>query len=345
MPEIRIGIIGATGYTGSELVRILSHHPGVSIEVITSESREGDLFSDVHPFFRGICDKKLVPAADIGNFDLDLVFLALPHGVSMDFVRDHSNERFRIIDLSGDFRLRTPEVYEQWYNKEHSFPEGFGMAVFGLPELFFEQISKARLVANPGCYPTSAILGLAPALAGELALPSPLIVDSKSGTTGAGIKPGPVTHFSNVSDNFKAYGLKKHRHTIEIQDILAGFTDKELTVQFTPHLLPVDRGIFTTIYARPSGRITEVILRETYHNFYSKAPFIRMREEVPSIKDVRGSNYCDIFVTYDDRTDMILITSVIDNLVKGAAGQAVQNMNIISGWDETRGLEHIPLSP
>ena len=345
MSEKRIAVVGATGFTGSELVRLLVRHPKVEIAAITSESKAGSRFSDVHPFFAGIVDKQLEPAASLAGREIDLAFLALPHGVSMDFVRAFEKEPFPIIDLSGDFRLPSPEVYTQWYQKEHHYPEGFSHAVYGIPELFKEQIKNARLVANPGCYPTGAILGIAPLLHQNLIAPHPIIVDSKSGVTGAGVQAKPVNHFAAVNDNFKAYALKTHRHTIEIQGILDQISGQLTTVQFTPHLLPVDRGILATIYTRPRETLTDGDLRKTYEAFYRGAPFVRFRDVPPSIKDVRGTNYCDVFATLDPRTGLILTISVIDNLMKGAAGQAVQNMNLLFGWDETEGLDQVPLSP
>ena len=341
----KIGIIGATGYTGSELVRILTNHPAIEITMITSESRAGELFSDVHPFLQGIADQKLVSINQIDDYELDLVFLALPHGVSMDFVKRFKNKSFKIIDLSGDFRLNTQEIYEAWYKIPHIYPEGIEKAVFGSPELYFDKIKEANLIANPGCFPTTAILGLAPLLAGNLIETDRIVVDSKTGVTGAGIKAKNVNLYSNVNDNFKAYGLKKHRHTIEIQGILDEVSGKETIIQFTPHLLPVDRGILSTIYARPKEKMNETKLKELYAAFYANAPFVRLRKREPAIKDVRGTNYCDLYVTYDERTNMVIVISVIDNLIKGAAGQAVQNMNIMFGFEETSGLNLIPLNP
>lgn len=345
MAKNKIGIIGATGYTGSELVRILTNHPDIEITMITSESRKGELFSDVHPFLQGIADQKLVSINDIDNYKLDLVFLALPHGVSMGFVKRFKDRSFKIIDLSGDFRLSSKEVYEEWYKINHVYPEGIEKAVFGSPELYFDKIKEANLIANPGCFPTTAILGLAPLLEANLIETDRIIVDSKTGVTGAGIKAKTVNLYSNVNDNFKAYGLKNHRHTIEIQGILDEVSGKETLIQFTPHLLPVDRGILTTIYVRPKENMDEIKLKELYKTFYSNAPFVRLRKQEPAIKDVRGSNFCDLFVTYDKRTNMVIVISVIDNLIKGAAGQAVQNMNIMFGLDETKGMNLIPLNP
>ena len=345
MDKKKIGIIGATGYTGSELVRILTNHPDVEITMITSESRAGELFSDVHPFLQGIADQKLVSINQIDEYELDLVFLALPHGVSMDFVKRFKNKSFKIIDLSGDFRLGSQEIYEEWYKINHVYPEGIEKAVFGSPELYFDKIKEAGLIANPGCFPTSAILGLAPLLEANLIETDRIIVDSKTGVTGAGIKAKSVNLYSNVNDNFKAYGLKNHRHTIEIQGVLDKVSAKNTCIQFTPHLLPVDRGILTTIYARPTEKMDEIKLKELYAAFYANAPFVRLRKQEPAIKDVRGTNYCDLYVTYDKRTNMVIIISVIDNLIKGAAGQAVQNMNIMFGLEQTIGLNLIPLNP
>lgn len=345
MQKYKIAIVGATGFTGSELVRLLVNHPGVEITAITSESRTGERFSDVHPHFAGICDTVLVKAAEVSDENTDLAFLALPHGVSMDYAEAYKDKNFKIVDLSGDFRLSSPAVYEDWYPKAHTFPEGFKTAVYGLPELYRDQIVSARLTANPGCYPTSAILGLAPLLSAKMIEPDRIIIDSKSGVTGAGVKPGAVNHFSNVNDNFKAYGISTHRHSVEIKENAETLSGSEATVQFTPHLLPVDRGILSTIYTRPSGEVSDEKLNGTFSGFYESAPFVRMRDTPPSIKQVRGTNFCDIFATFDKVTGNIIVVSVIDNLVKGAAGQAVQNMNLMLGLDETIGLNQVPLQP
>lgn len=345
MHKKKIGIIGATGYTGSELVRILSNHPEVEIAVITSESRAGEKFSDVHPYLQGIADQKLHSVNQIADFDLDLIFLALPHGVSMEYVEKFSEQSFKIVDLSGDFRLDSQRSYEEWYKMKHSYPQGMKDAAFGIPELFAEEIKKAKIIANPGCFPTGAVLGAAPLLHHGITRAQPLIVDSKTGVTGAGIRAKPVNLYSNVNDNFKAYGLKKHRHTIEIQQTLNKLSQKETLIQFTPHLLPVDRGILSTIYAKPDKPVNSEEIKQLYTDFYKDAKFIRIRNEVPAIKEVRGSNYCDIYTTYDERTDMIIAVSAIDNLVRGAAGQAVQNMNLLFGMDEASGLQIIPVHP
>lgn len=345
MKPYKIAIVGATGYTGSELLRILLKHPQVEVTAITSESRSGERFSDVHPQFAGLCDTVLIKSAELRDDQTDLAFLALPHGISMDFVQDYHTRNFKVVDLSGDFRLSSPEVYTEWYGKAHNFPEGFDQAVYGLPELYREQIEKARLVANPGCYPTAAILGLAPLLSAKMIDPARIIIDAKSGITGAGVKPSTTSHFSNVNDNFKAYGIATHRHSVEIMENAEAMAGSKASVQFTPHLLPVDRGILATIYARRTGDVSAEKLRRTYSDFYGSEPFVRLRDTPPDIKSVRGSNFCDLFVTCDERTGNLIVVSVIDNLVKGAAGQAVQNMNLMLGMEESLGLHMVPIHP
>ncbi|MBZ0241787.1 MAG: N-acetyl-gamma-glutamyl-phosphate reductase, partial [Bacteroidales bacterium] len=233
----------------------------------------------------------------------------------------------------------------QWYNKEHTYKEAFEEAVYGLPELYADQISKARLVANPGCFPTSAILPLAPLVSAGLIDPKRVIIDAKSSVSGAGIKPSETNLFSNVNDNFKAYGLKKHRHSIEIKQVLDRFSKYKNTIQFTPHLLPVDRGILSTIYVQPKSNIEEAPLKQLFKDFYQDKAFVRLCENPPAIKEVRGSNFCNIFVDYDPLTNNIILISVIDNLVKGAAGQAVQNMNIMFDFDEKTALQQVPMHP
>ncbi len=344
--KYNIGIVGATGYTGSELVRILTTHPDTNIAGVTSRQHEGKQLTDLHPQFKDLVDIELCSQDDLVKKDLDLIFLALPHGVSMDFVRKYGIEKFRIIDLSGDFRLKSAQLYEEWYNMEHTAQKYLKKAVFGLPELFRGYIRQAQLVANPGCYPTSAILGLAPLLKYKLIKTKGIIVDSKSGMTGAGAKPKASTHFPDVTDNFSVYGLLRHRHTPEIEvAINSAYARTKIEVLFTPHLIPIDRGILTTIYAAPNGEVSRELLMEQFSNFYDREHFIRVVDDPPSLKNVRGSNYCDIFTTYDERTKRIIVVTVIDNLVKGAAGQAVQNMNIMFNLIENKGLKQLPLCP
>ncbi len=344
--KYKVAIVGATGYTGSELVRLLLHHEDVEIALITADSRKGEQFVDVHPQFQNIFDATLegIEAVEASD-DLDVVFLALPHGISMAYVERLQHKHVKIIDLSGDFRLSGPEVYHQWYQKEHTFPQGFDGAVYGLPELNREAIKRATLVANPGCFPTSAILPLIPLVSHGLIDPSHIIVDSKTGVTGAGNKPKPNTHFPVVSDNFTAYNVKKHRHSIEIQEQVAHAGDSDVKIVFTPHLLPIDRGILSTSYSVPAIDMSEEKLKSVFNECFADEPFVRLTERLPSVKQVRGTNFADIYVTFDERTNTVITVSVIDNLVKGAAGQAIQNMNIMLDLPEDKGLHIVPLQP
>jgi len=345
MSKLKVAIVGATGFTGIELVRILSAHPKVHLQSITSESKKGETYSRLNPQFKEICDLKLISISELDWERIDLIFLALPHRVSMSFVKEHHEKNIPIIDLSGDFRLNDAPTYEKWYEKEHDIPELVPQVAYGMPELHADQIEQSSIVANPGCFPTSSILPLAPLIAEDVIEPQSIVIDSKSGVTGAGATSKAVNHFNAANENFKAYGLKKHRHTVEIEQQLGGLSESNVRVQFTPHLLPLDRGILSTIYTRPKKEISDEALYEIYHDFYQGAPFVRWSNEAPNLKQVRGSNYCDLYSTYDERTGNIISIAAIDNLVKGAAGQAVHNMNLMMGWPETQGLQHIPLQP
>lgn len=345
MADIKIGIIGATGYTGSELVRILKNHPDVSIEVITSHSKAGTKFSEIHPQFSDVVDMKLEDTKNIDKYKLDLVFLALPHTISMEFVKEKGIKNFKIIDLSGDFRLRSAAIYEKWYKVKHTCPNMLKQVAFGLPELFRMKIRRANLVANPGCYPTSAILALAPLIQNKIISSKEIIIDSKSGVTGAGAHAKDSTHFPTVFGNFNAYALHNHRHTPEIESALSLFTGSNVRALFTPHLLPVDRGILTTTYSKPIKKIDNEALINIYSTFYKKEYFVNLVDNPPSIKNVRGSNFCHLYVSYDERTNRVITISAIDNLVKGASGQAVQNMNIMFNLLERTGLKSLPLCP
>lgn len=347
MKNIKTAIVGATGFTGSELARLIHAHPDFDLVTITSESHSDKLFSDVHPQFKGINDTPLVKAKEIDNIDPDLVFLALPHGVSMHYIKQWKSRKFKIVDLSGDYRLSDPDTYERWYDKKHVFPSAFKKAVYGLPEIYEEDIKSASLVANPGCYPTSAILGLYPLVKEGLIDIESIVVDSKSGTTGAGIKAKAGTHYSQVNENFNAYGIAGHRHTIEIEQKLSEAGKAEMIIQFTPHLLPVDRGILGTIYAKAKRNqtTTEAKIHNLYRETYQNQPFVRLRDNPPGIKEVRGTNFCDLYTTFDKRTGNIIVISAIDNLMKGAAGQAIHNANLMFGLDPVSGLQFIALKP
>lgn len=349
MPEpagkLRVAVVGASGYTGSEMVRLLLGHPAVEISLLTAGRNAGKRFSELHPQFLGIVDHELADNLELAKHDLDYIFLALPHGVSMDFVAGHDIDKVPVIDLSGDFRLADPSVYAKWYGQEHRCPDQLSEAVYGLSELNRAAIARARLIANPGCFPTSAILPLAPLLRTGLIEASGLIIDSKSGVSGAGNKPRDNTHFPAVHGNFSAYGLQKHRHTPEIEQVLSTAAGEGITLQFTPHLLPVSRGILSTIYAKPLEGVTEAQLQGALHAAYASEAFVRLRKSPPSLAQVRGSNFCDIHLELDPRSGNIIIVSVIDNLVKGAAGQALQNMNIMAELPEGSGLQQTALSP
>jgi N-acetyl-gamma-glutamyl-phosphate reductase len=342
---IRAAVVGATGFTGSELIRILLGHPDVELAAVTSENHAGKRLTIVHPALEGMIDLVLTAANDLNASDYDVLFLALPHRVSMHYVLRWHTEDVAIIDLSGDFRLSDASTYEQWYNVEHVLPDLVPVVPYGLPELNRSSMAGARLVANPGCYPTASILAMAPLVRAGLVDTRSIIIDAKSGLTGAGAGNTDTTHFANVNDNFRAYGLKTHRHTVEIEDLLGQFSDKRTTVQFTPHLLPVDRGILATCYATALDALDDAQVFKLYSDAYADEPFVRVRNQAPSLKQVRGTNFCDIYATFDDRTGRYIVVSVIDNLMKGAAGQAVQTMNILFSLSESSGLDQFPLQP
>lgn len=343
---LKVGIVGASGYTGSELVRLLMQHPYAEITYITSESSAGKEFATVHPSFHQLLSKKLISVKEAENVETDVVFLALPHGVSMDFAPRFLEKGRVVIDLSGDYRLEDAKTYAKWYGQDHKYLDWLEKAVYGLPELNREQVKKAQLIANPGCYPTASILGASPAVHSGLAdAKIPIIVDAKSGTTGAGIKLSATTHYSSLYGNFFAYKAEGHRHQPEITQTLQHLSKEPLRVRFTPHLLPVDRGILATIYIQPSKPTTTEALQTLYKEFYNDQAFVRVSPQPPHIKQVKGSNYCDVYPMYDEENEQIIVFSAIDNLVKGAAGQAVQNMNIRFELQELTGLEQAPLNP
>lgn len=345
---IKAGIIGATGYAGAELVRLLANHSKVEIEFVTSKSFTGQKISQVYPALAGVVDLEC-EELDIKQQAkrVDVVFTALPHGVSMSVVPELLSAGVKVIDLSGDYRYSSQEIYEDWYQQKHESPELLDRAVYGLPELYKEEIKEAGLVANPGCYPTSATLALAPVVEKGVVDSQSIIIDAKSGVTGAGRKPSRVTHFSEVAESFKAYKVGEHRHTSEIEQNLAGLANKEVMLSFTPNLVPMKRGILSTIYVDLTQDLSSKGLVELYQKFYSQEPFVRIRQEgnLPEVKEVTGSNYCDLGFKVDDRTRRLIIVSVIDNLVKGASGQAIQNLNLIFDLDEKEGLDFAGIIP
>jgi len=345
---LRVGIIGASGYTGVELARILSTHPDCELTVATSRQYAGKPLSSVFPSLRKrvdlLCEnpdpKTLLKKADF-------FFTAVPHKTAMEIVPALLAAGKKVVDLSADFRIRDARVYEQWY-QPHSCPELLERAVYGLPELYRDSIRDTDLVANPGCYPTSVTLGLAPLLKNRIIKPETLIIDSKSGTSGAGRSASVGTLFCEVTDGFRAYKVGgTHRHIPEMEQELARLAGQEITISFTPHLLPISRGILSTMYAELNGKTSLDAIRELYAAQYDSEPFVRLcgPGEVPATQHVRGSNCCDIGIQIDERTGRIIVLAAIDNIAKGASGQAVQNMNLMMGFSETTGLMGAPFFP
>lgn len=347
--EVRVAILGASGYTGFELVRILVSHPRVRIAFASSRTQEGTILSDHYPAFKGMADICYSPV-DVDRIaeEADFVFAALPHGASMDVVPDLLKRGLKVVDLSADYRLRNKDLYQEWYGT-HKNPELLDLAVYGLPELYRGAIKRANLVANPGCYPTSIILAVAPLLKYDLIEPDSIIADSKSGVTGAGRALSLGTHFCEVNESFKAYKVGGvHRHIPEIEQELSLIARKQVRIAFTPHLVPMSRGILSTVYSRPRDGVGEKDIEEAFRTFYRDEPFVRLfgpEAELPSTLQVRGSNYCDIGWRLDRRTGRLIVVSAIDNLTRGASGQAVWNMNLMVGFPENMGLQYAPWQP
>ena len=345
---LRIAIVGSSGYTGGELYRILLHHPSAQVTAVTSERSAGKPITDIFPHLTGLTDllcESLDPEAIAKK--ADLAFLALPHVTAQDAAHRLHGLGVKVVDLSADYRLKDPALYETWYEHSHQYPDLLKTAVYGLPELHREKVRTASLIANPGCYPTSAILGLAPAVRDALVDLGTIVIDSKSGVSGAGRSPGLPYHFPEANEAFMAYKVGTHRHTPEIEQELSGIAGTPVTVSFTPHLVPMNRGILTTIYGKLAMQMDTKALHERYQAFYRTEPFVRVLPpgQFPNVRNVRGSNFCDIGVHADVRTGRAVIVTALDNLVKGASGQAVQNMNILMGYEETAGLRFAALFP
>jgi N-acetyl-gamma-glutamyl-phosphate reductase len=344
---LKVAIVGASGYTGIELLRILFGHPEVAVTCVTSERSAGKAIAGIFPTVRGRCNYILENLEPTRVADkADLIFTALPHKAAMEVVPTFLKLGKKVIDLSADYRLKKQEEYAAWY-EPHMNPELLKKAVYGLPEIRREKIKKADLVANPGCYPTSIILGLAPLLKGGIIETSSIIADSKSGVSGAGRGAKVDTLFCEVNGGFKAYGVTTHRHTPEIEQELSFLAGETITISFTPHLVPMNRGILSTIYGKLREDLTAEKLIGMYEEFYKGEAFVRILQEgdFPSTLHVQGSNFCDIGLAVDKRTRRVIVVSTIDNLIKGASGQAVQNMNIMQGFPENLGLETLPLFP
>ena len=336
----KIGIAGATGYTGVELLRLLANHPEGEITFLTSETYQGELISTVFPSLGGFTDMKLVPLDSVSGGDCDILFLALPHTTAMAKLPDYLNGDARVIDLSADYRLKDPKVFEEWYGVKHAHPELTDEAVYGLPEIYREKIQSARLVANPGCYPTSVVLALAPLMNTGWADLTYIVADSKSGVSGAGRKPLLGTQFAECNEGVSAYNLATHRHTPEIEQELSALAGSEIRVTFSPHLMPMTRGLLSTVYINLKQEISVEYFVAHFQKFYKDEPFVRVLQPgtYANTRFVASSNFCDIGVQVDRRNQRAIITSAIDNLVKGASGQAIQNMNLMLGIEETTGL-------
>jgi N-acetyl-gamma-glutamyl-phosphate reductase len=340
----KVAVIGSTGYAGAELVRILSAHPQAELTMITSRQYAGQLFSDVYPAMAGIVNLTCQSFSEEAVSEAaDVVFTALPHKTPMDVVPGLVARGKKVIDLSADFRFKDPSIYEAWY-EPHEAKDLLKTAVYGLPELYLDDIKNASLVGNPGCYPTSVLLPLLPIIKATFVDPDSIIADSKSGTSGAGRSVSLVTHYCEVNEGFKAYNVAKHRHNPEIDEVLSLFCGRTIRTTFTPHLVPMTRGMLTTVYVELTEDVTIQDVASSLDSFYADKPFVRICRPgtFPNTLHVRGTNYCDIGFQVATGTKRLILISAIDNLVKGASGQAVQNMNIMLGLPETAGLDQPP---
>jgi N-acetyl-gamma-glutamyl-phosphate reductase len=341
---IRVAIAGATGYTGAELVKLITGHKGAELTAVTSQSYSGKSIQDVFPAMRGVVDLVCEPL-DINAISqrVDCVFLALPHKVSMGYAPQFIENKVKVVDLSADFRFQNASAYEAAY-QEHSAKALLNEAVYGLCELYRDKIAGSNLVGNPGCYPTSVLLPLIPLIRKGLVDTCGIISDSKSGVSGAGRSASLGSHFCEVNESFKPYKIGNHRHVPEMEEVISLEADKPVSITFVPHLLPLTRGMLSTIYARVTPGMTRAMIRAALVDQYESDTFVRVlaQGEFPDIRHVRGTNFCDIGFHLDPGSGQLILVSAIDNLLKGAAGQAVQNMNILFGLEEQTGLELFP---
>ena len=334
----KVGIIGGSGYSGKELIRILLDHPHVEIKFIFAKSSADKKLSDIYPIFKNRLDITIETFSENRLKNIDLVFSALPHGESMEILPEIVDSGKKVIDLGGDFRFKNTDVYEQWYGKKHIAQREAQSFVYGLAELNSEKIKNSNCIANAGCYPTSAILGLVPILQTDWIDTNNIVVNSMSGVSGAGRKASVELNYCEVNESVKAYRIGNHQHTPEITTVIEEYLGKKINIIFVPHLIPINRGIYTTIYLKPFEKIDSVKLRELYTEYYKDSLFVRISDEAPQIQNVVYTNFCDIYVTYSEKSGFIVINSVLDNLIKGAAGGAVQNMNLMYGYNEGEGL-------
>lgn len=343
--KIKVGIIGASGYAGAELLRLLLNHDDVEIAAIGARSYIGQPISDLYPSFYGICDMECVSDEEVLK-KADMIFASLPHGLSEKYAKICDEGHKKFIDLGADFRLDEEKDYQEWYQLDYHEKDLHKKQVYGLSEVNREKISQATLIGNPGCYPTSITLGLYPLLKEKMNASADIIIDSKSGTTGAGKSLSEDTHFPKCNESFHPYKLGVHRHTPEIEQELSKMAKSDIHITFVPHLLPVNRGIISTIYVplKEDVKFSDVV--DIYHQYYDQEYFVRVLKEgkVADLKFVKYSNFCDISLHYDKRYHKLIIVSTIDNMVKGAAGQAIQNMNLMYGIEETKGLKMVPPS-
>nr|WP_321513903.1 N-acetyl-gamma-glutamyl-phosphate reductase [uncultured Pseudodesulfovibrio sp.] len=347
---IKAGLVGVTGYTGMELARLMIHHSSMELVQVTSRSEAGKTLAEIYPFLNRLPLGDLVitqPDPKALAEECDVVFLAVPHKTAMEIAATLLDEGVKVVDLSADFRINDKTTYEQWYNVEHTRSELLTEAVYGLPELYLDQIMGARLIANPGCYPTSSILGLAPALTGGFIKTEDIVIDAKSGASGAGRGAKVGTLFCEVADSFKAYSLPRHRHTPEIEQEISKLGGTDITVSFNTHLLPIDRGILSTIYTKLTGNTSLDDIHAAYTEFYADKPMVRVlpKGQLPETRFVRGTVFCDLGLVVDPRTNRLIILSAIDNLCRGASGQALMNANLICGLDIDEGLPMAPMMP
>lgn len=334
----KIAILGGTGYTACELIKILLRHPHAEIVAVTSRDEKMPAVADSHPSLAGRIALRMEPfdVHQLAAKGVECVFGCLPHGASMDAIQKLLAAGLRVIDLSADYRLRDPNVYAQWYGESHHDLANLARAVYGLPEIYGDDIKSAQLIANPGCYPQTGILGLAPLVAGKHIKLKDIIIDSKSGVSGAGRTPKLTTHFPECNESVAAYNVGAHRHTPEIEQALSDVAGEPVDVIFTPHLIPMDRGIFTTIYATPHRTFTEAQLLDLYRAYYASAPFVRVTPQIPTTKDSAHTNFLDLTVRVV--RGRIVVLAAEDNLVRGASGVAVQNFNRMYGYAEKTGL-------
>lgn len=350
--KMQIAVVGATGYTGLELVRILSRHPHVELHTLSSRTYNDKSISEVFPGLRSIA-KNVCVDADFESIakNVDIMFVALPHGESASRVSASVVANSKVLDLGADFRLLDPLEYKEWYHIEHANPQMLPQAVYGLPEFNRERIRNARLIANPGCYATCSILAITPLLKFDLVDPSSIIVDAKSGVSGAGRSLALGSHFNECNESIKAYGVSSHRHTPEIEQELSKQSDSSIKLSFTPHLVPMNRGILVTAYANLRPEVDVNAVMHAYEEAYRDCAFVRLIDprtdsaQLPETRWVKGSNFCDISFRLDTRTGRVIAIGALDNLVKGAAGQAVQNMNLMCGLPENCGLDLVPIFP